>query len=100
VSKKNIISIISVLIIIAAALTELVMLTWLKNDFGPRLSSIIFFVSGLLTGIGFLIFFYKKPLYQAGGKINMTTRQLKQSIFTIIKNQMSFLKSALWSIAF
>lgn len=68
-SKKNILSIIGILIIIAAATTELAMLTWWKNYFGPHNSSIVLFASGLITGVGFLYFFYKK-------NISLETRQL------------------------
>jgi len=77
VSNKNILSIIGVLIIIAAATTELAMLTWWKNYFGPHKSSIVLFGSGIITGIGFLVFFYGRPVHRNGGKINLETRQLR-----------------------
>ena len=76
-SKKNILSIIGVLLIIAAATTELAMLTWWKNYFGSHQSPMVLLGSGLITGIGFLIFFYGKPVYRNDGKINLATRQLQ-----------------------
>lgn len=61
-TQKNIKPFLLVFFILTSCFMELRLLSFGKNQFGPFVSPLIVFLSGIFSGVGFLVFFYKKEI--------------------------------------